>query len=335
MNFSDPIELESIDLSVSHSIASDLPSSEDVHAKLEWRHITTRQTPLAGTWTMTLRHNAADFYDIFGPTKRSRKGQSASVRYDKTLISDDPRKFDLSVDVSHFMNMDKLPRYQNIDVTFDELTSLTTVLSYSHVRKSLGAVDDEKGFKWRFAASGNHVNGEGIPKFYGDFDFGFALPWGHSSLWLRNAAGVAIGEVDDPFSNFYFGGFGNNYVDSGDPKRYREWYSMPGFDLNEVGGRNFYRSMLEFNIPPVRFRNVGGSRFYLSWARPALFVSTLVTNADSDSLQRSVSSAGAQIDFQFTILSQLSMMLSMGYAVGFGEDISGTTDEFMLSLKIL
>jgi 3-oxoadipate CoA-transferase alpha subunit len=37
-------------------------------------------------WTTTLRHNAADFYDIFGPTKLSRKGQSVSVRYDKTLV---------------------------------------------------------------------------------------------------------------------------------------------------------------------------------------------------------------------------------------------------------
>ncbi len=146
---------------------------------------------------------------------------------------------------------------------------------------------------------------------------------------------MAFGEVDDPFANFYFGGFGNNYVDSGDPKRYREWYAMPGFDLNEIGGRNFYRSMLELNLPPIRFRNVGGSRFFMSWARPALFASTLVTNSDSGTLQRNVSSAGIQLDFQFTILSQLSMMLSMGYAVGFGEDVSGTTDEFMLSLKVL
>jgi len=335
MNFSDPIQLENIDLSISHSIASDLPSSEDVHAKLEWRHVTTRQTPFAGTWTATLRHNAANFYDIFGPTELSRKGQSASVRYDKTLIFDDPRQLELVVDLSHYMNMDKLPRFQNIDVTFDELTSMTAALTYEHVRRSLGAVDDEKGFKWRFAASGNHVDGDSIPKVFGDFDFGFALPFGNSSLWLRNAAGVAFGDVDDPFANFFFGGFGNNYVDSGDPKRYRQWYAMPGFDLNEIGGRNFYRSMLEINLPPVRFRNVGGSRFYLSWARPALFVNTLVTNADSDTFQRNVSSAGIQLDFQFTILSQLSMMLSMGYAVGFGEDVSGTTDEFMISLKIL
>lgn len=333
--FSDPIMLETIDLSVSHSIASDLPSGEDVHAKLEWTHVSTRQTPLSGTWSWALRRNPADFYDIFGPTKQSLKGQSGSVSYFKTLIYDEPRTLDLNLDLSHYVNLDRLPRYQNIDVTFDELTILTAALSYSHVRRSLGAVDDEKGFKWRLATATNHVNGDTIPKFFGSLDFGFALPWGHSSIWLRSSAGLAIGDVGDEFANFYFGGFGNNYVDRADVKRYRREYALPGYELNEFGGRNFLRSMLEWNLPPVRFENVGGSRFYLSWARPALFATTLVTNTDSSALQRNVSSIGAQIDFRFTVLSQLPMTLSVGYAVGFGDSIVGSPDEFMLSLKIM
>jgi hypothetical protein len=332
---SDPLMLDNIDMSVSHSINSDLPSSEDIHAQIEWRHVSTSLTPLAGIWTAALRHNPADFYDLFGPTKQSLKGQSASVAYEKTLVYDEPRRLDFEIDLSHYMNLDRLPRYQNIDVTFDELTTLTALLSYSHVRKSLGAVDDEKGFKWQLAAAGNHVNSDNIPKFFGNFDFGFALPWGHSSIWLRNAAGVAIGEVDDEFANFFFGGFGNNYVDSGEIKRYRHAYAMPGFELNEIGGRNFYRSMIEWNLPPVRFREVGGSRFYLSWARPAIFATTLVTNTDDSAIRRNVSNVGAQIDFHFTIMSKLSMTLSMGYAVGFGGDVVGSPDEFMISLKVL
>ena len=333
--FSDPIMLDRIDLSVSHSIASDLPSSEDIHAKLEWKHVVTRQTPLSGLWTTTLRHNAADFYDLFGPTKRSRKGQSATVQYDKTLIYDEPRKLDLNLNLSHYMNMDQLPRYQNIDVTFDDMTTLSADLSYAHVKKSLGAVDDEKGFKWRIIAAATNVDGDDIPKFFGNFDFGFALPWGHSSVWFRNSAGVAFGDVDDPFANFFFGGFGNNYVDSGDIKRYRHEYALPGFELNEFGGRNFLRSMVEWNLPPIRFRNIGGDRFFLTWARPAIFATTVVTNSDSSSLQRNISSVGAQLDFRFTVLSRLDMTLSMGYALGFGDDVTGSPDEFMLSLKVL
>ena len=332
--FSDPIFLNNIDLSVSHSIASDLPSSEDIHAKLVWRHVVTRQTPLSGTWTTTLRHNAADFYDLFGPTKRSRKGQSATVEYEKTLIFDEPRQLDLTIDVSHYRNMDELPRYQDVNVDIDKLTSFTAGLSYSHIRSSLGHVDDEKGFRWRLIAAGNYVESDLIPKYFGNFDFGFALPLGNSSIWFRNSAGVGIGEPDDAFANFFLGGFGNNWVDSGDIKRYRHEYAMPGFDISELSGRNFYRSMIEWNLPPIRFRNVGGPRFFLSWARPALFATTLVTNTDDSALRRNVSNIGAQIDFRFTLMSRLDMTLSVGYAVGTG-DGAGSPDEFIASLKIL
>lgn len=333
--FTDPIMLETIDFAISHSIGSDLPGAEDIHAKLEWQHVVTRQTPLSGTWTAALRHNPADFYDLFGPTKLGLKGQSASVDYEKTLIFDQPRRLDFRINLSRYVNLDRLPRYQNIDITFDKLTTLAASLNYSNIRKSLGSVDDEKGFKWQLAAAGNRVSGDNIPKFFGNFDFGFALPLKHSSIWFRNSAGVAVGDRDDPFANFFFGGFGNNYVDRGDIKRYRLAYAMPGFDLNEIGGRDFYRSMIEWNLPPIRFRQVGGPRFYLSWARPALFASTLGTNTSNSALRRNVNSYGAQIDFRFTVLSRLNMTLSLGYAVGSGDGVVGSPDEFMMSLKIM
>ena len=38
-------------------------------------------------------------------------------------------------------------------------------------------------------------------------------------------------------AKFYFGGFGNNYVDDGEVKRYREFGSFPGFEIDEVGGQ--------------------------------------------------------------------------------------------------
>jgi len=332
--FSDSLMFDTIGLSVSHSIKSDLPSGEDIHATLKWRHIVARPTPLAGSWTVTLRHNPADFYDLFGPTKQGLKGQSGSVKYEKTLIYDKPREMELTVDLSHYTNLDRLPRYQNVDVTFDTLSTFGALLEYSHVRKSLGAVDDEKGFTWRVGATADHVDGDTIPKILGEFDFGFALPWKHSSIWIRNSVGAAFGEPLDEFANFFFGGFGNNYVDRGEVKRYREYYAMPGFELNAIPGRNFHRAMLEWNLPPIRFRNVGGSKFYLSWVRPAVFASYLTTNLDSSVIQLEAQSYGIQIDFRFTVLSRLDMTLSTGYAKAHGSG-SFTDDEWLVSLKIL
>lgn len=332
--FSDPLMLDNINFSITHSINSDLSSSEDIHATLEWRHVVTSQSALAGTWTATVRQNPADFYDLFGPTKRSLKGQSGSINYAKTLIFDDPRELNLEVDLSYYTNLDRLPRYQNIDVTFDTLTSLVVDLNYSHIRSSLGHVDDEKGFKWRIIAAADHVNSDTIPKFFGNFDFGLPLWWRNSSIWFRNAAGVALGDEFDEFANFFFGGFGNNYVDQGDIKRYRKEYAMPGFELNEIFGRNFYRSMIEINLPPIRFERMGTPGFYLSWARPAIFATALVTNTDSSVLRQDTYNVGAQIDLRFTIMSRLDMTLSFGYAAGFGGGVD-SADEFMLSLKIM
>ncbi len=92
--------------------------------------------------------------------------------------------------------------------------------------------------------------------------------------------------------------------------------------------------MLEWNLPPVRFSRVGNPDFYVSWARPALFATFLSTDPDNSAFRRTVGDAGVQVDFEFTMLSRLTMTLSLGYAVGFGEGVH-SADEFMISLKIL
>ena len=316
------------------SLDSELPVDERTHLSLDYRHAVISASPLAGTWKAGARYNYANFYDLFGPTKQALKGNWFYLGFDKTLLYDDPKRLNLGLRIDHFANLDRLPRYQNIDATFGKLTSFVADLQYSHVKSSLGHVDDEKGIKWRVIGAADYVNSDTIPKFFGNFDFGFALPWRHSSIWFRNSAGVSFGEQLDEFANFFAGGFGNNYVDEGEIKRYRNEYALPGFELNEIFGRNFGRAMIELNLPPIRFRRIGNPGFYLSWARPAIFATTLVTNVDDDILKRNVHDVGAQIDLRFTIMSRLDMTLSFGYAVGFGDGVD-SADEYMLSLKIM
>ncbi len=332
--FSDPILFDRLEFSASYSPDSALPSNERLHLSLDYSHVVASATPLAGTWHAGARYNFADFYDLFGPTKQGLRGNWFYVGYDRTLIYDEPRRLKFRTELNTYSNLDRLPRFQNIDATFDELTTLEIDLNYEHIRSSLGNVDDEKGFKWRLLGAASYVDGDTIPKYIGNFDFGFPLRWGHSSLWFRNSAGVAFGDRSDEFANFFFGGFGNNYVDSGEIKRYRQEYAMPGFELDQISGRNFFRSMIELNLPPVRFDRVGTPGFYLSWARPAIFTTALVTNLDSGALKQDVYNVGAQVDFRFTILSRMDMTLSLGYAVAQGSLVD-RSDEIMVSLKIL
>lgn len=325
LNLSDPLTLNRINLTVAYSPDTALPSDQRTHAKFEYRRY---------DWRVSAGYNAADFYDLFGPTKTSRRGYVFGLGYDKLLLYDQPRKMELSLDGSFYGNLDRLPDYQNVVAPFDKLFTVRAKLKYSNLRSSLGHVDDEKGQAWQFVAQNNYVNGTAIPQIHADYDWGLALPIRHSSVWLRSSAGMAFGNRLSPFANFFFGGFGNNWVDHGPEKRYREYYSFPGVALNEIGGKNYAKSVLEWNLPPIRFRRVGTPGFYLSWARPAVFTSGLITNMDDSSVRRTVRNAGTQLDLRFTLLSRLDMTLSGGYAVAFGDNLT-KHNEAMISLKIL
>jgi hypothetical protein len=180
----------------------------------------------------------------------------------------------------------------------------------------------------------DHAQGSAVPRVYGTYDRGLAVPAGHSSIWVRTAGGFSPRNREEPLANFFFGGFGNNWVDHRDEKQYRDVYSFPGADLNEIGGRNFLRSTIEWNLPPWRFRRAGTPGFHATWARPALFVSGLAANVDSPDFRRTLANVGAQVDFRFSLLSVLEMTVSAGAAVAFERDLAPRR-EAMFSLKIL
>jgi len=324
-DFSDPLRLNHANLSFSFSPDESLPTQEKFHAAAEYRRY---DWEARGVW------NYADFYDLFGPTKTSRKGYTVSLAHTRTLIFDEPKRLNLRLEAEAAGELDRLPEYQNIPVVVDHMISLNADLSYTFVRSSLGHVDDEKGLTAGLVMENDRVNGEFFTRVHGTWDVGIALPISHSSIWVRSAAGFSPQSPDEPFANFFFGGFGNNYVDHQNEKRYREYYSFPGTELNAIGGRNFVRSMVEWNLPPVRFSHAGTPGAYMSWIRPAVFVGGLVTNLDQDLAQRKLLTAGGQLDFRFTILSALDLTLSAGGAVAV-ESGQPTRREAMISLRVL
>ena len=206
-------------------------------------------------------------------------------------------------------------------------------MAWTNTRKSLGAVDHEKGWRWNLNGKIDHSEFDTIPKLRGGIDFGFALPWKHSSIWFYNAAGWADGNRLDPLTNTYFGGFHNNWVDDREVKRYREYYSFPGFEIDQISAREYIKTIAEWNLPPMRFREVGSPSLYLKHARPAIFAGALLTDP-GERFERTVYNVGFQVDFQFTLSHRLPMTFSVGFAAGF-EDGSKRDDEWMISLKIL
>lgn len=324
-NFADPIGLDRVTVTVSYSPDHDLDDSERWHVDALWKHRGFRAR---------FRHNDADFYDLFGPTKTSRRGNSWAFGHERALIFDTPRTLNSDLSITFHNNLDSLPAFQDVVVANDKLITAEASLDYRYVIDSLGKVDDEKGWRWDAHALLNHVEGETTPLLFGSVDVGVPVSSEHSSVWWRNAAGWADGDADDPYANFFFGGFGNNWVDDGEVKRYRQHFRFPGFEISELSGRSFVRSMVEWNLPPLRFSSIGTPANYLSWARPALFASALVTDPNDGERKRSLANLGAQVDLAFFVMHDRDMTLSMGYALGF-ERGERRRDEFMLSLKIL
>lgn len=324
-NFSDPILFSRVGVTAAYTPLGHVSGNERSHFDITGNYL---------SWRGSLAWNPSDFYDLFGPTKTSRKGFAAKIGYDDFLIYDKPRLLTLSYDLGYFDHIDTLPNAQNVGTGFTRLETAQVGLHYTFVRKSLGFVDDEKGIKWDAVVKASHIATGTTTQVRGNFDYGFQLPIAHSSIWLRSSAGVGTGSRDNPVASYYFGGFGNNYVDKGSVKRYRNYDSLPGFGIDEIGGQSFLRELGEWDLPPWVFESVGTPGFYLNWLRPAVFATGLWTDPGNKTLRKSYADLGMQADLRFHVLHRYDMTLSFGYAVGFQKS-RRSGDEFMISLKVL
>ena len=335
LDFSDPVGMHSGNLSASVTPADGLADDERLHLAFGYSRYNLRAR---------LRYNGASFYDLVGPTKTGRKGYGASLDYTRTLIHDPPRTLEIGAGASGYGGLERLPDYQNVSTSpgFDKLLAGDLHLTYKNLRAAIGAVDHEKGWKSELIAATNGVRfvradratWRGFPQAVGTLDVGVPLPLANSSVWLRSAAGYAPGDRGEPFANFFFGGFGNNWLDHQDPKRYRDYQSFPGVELNQIAGTNFARALVDWNLPPLRFRRVGTLALFATWARLSLFGGGIVTNMDLVPERRSLAHAGAQADLRLALLTRQPLTLSFGYTRAF-ERRRSLSDEWMVSLKIL
>lgn len=344
----DPMNTHQLSLSASVSPDRRLASDQRLHLVARYRRYDL---------TASVRWNPGSFYDLAGATQTSRKGLGTSLEWRRWLVYDKPRTLELSLRASHWGGLERLPEHQNVatGAGFDQLVSVGGELRYKHLRSSIGASDAELGHQGWLGSSLERVRflrggaaWKSFPFVDGGIDLGRPVPAiRNSSIWLRTALGWAGGDRNEPFSSFYFGGFGNNGLDVGEPRRYRDPERFPGAGIDAVSAQHYARAMLDWNLPAVRFRRAGTLALYASWARASLFASGLAANfAEAFSAARTLTpatvtrdhrelaDAGAQVDVRMQLLTQSPLTLSFGWAWAF-EHGERATREWMASLKVL
>jgi hypothetical protein len=331
----DPLSMHDMTLSASVTPRKPAGGPSDVHVTGTYRH---------GGWTLKGFHDPASFYDLVGPTKSSRRGDGAQVEWTRTLLRDLPRTLEMSVHAGGWTGLDHLPDAQNVSTSsgFDKLFESGVDLHDAKTRSSIGAVEAEKGWKWNVAAVENSVrfrragmaSWSHFPFLECGAEAGTPLPMKNSSTWLRVAGGWSPGDRNEPFANFYFGSFGNNWLDHQEPKRYRQPESFPGAPIDAIAGTNYGRAQWDLNLSPLHFERLGTPGLYASWLRTSVFATGLSTDMDSPGNRRTLGDVGVQCDVRLMILSQQPFTLSAGYARAFEKGLA-TTHEWMLSLKVL
>lgn len=286
-----------------------------------------------GSW------NEVSFYDLFGPSKISRKGISGGLGYQYSFLNSTIRKMELHSDLSGFFGLERSPDFQTITVTgFDNnfFLNFSNQLSYTNRRFSIGAVDYEKGIDTKLSVNVAHSAGTVYPNISAAINLGTSLPIKHTSIWFRNYAGHSFSNTINPFTRFGFAAFGNNYIDYRSSKQYRNTYALPGLQydaLESIISKSFFKSMVELSFPAIRFRELGFFNFFVNWLHPTIFSSVIFSDAGAS--KQTYGNLGVQVDMRMVVLSQQSATLSFGYAKAQNLDNNNSFDEWMISLKLL
>lgn len=352
LHWMDRIGLSQLSLFVAGSPWSNYPSKQKIHLDLSWKY---------WSWKFQAALNKTDFYDLFGPTKQSRAGLILGISREQEFSMNQPFKWNYAFALNHYSGFESLPEFQNVAIgSFQSFQTLSGKIGSNKIRRSLGGIEEEQGYKWNLYAAVSLVEWNlapynAYPSLISEQHVGFLVPGiRNTSFWIRNSCGYNFGNDESAFAGYYFGGFRNNYVDYQPASQYRKIFAFPGVGIDQIPGSNFIKTMAELNLKPIRLKNAGLTWLYPTFIKSSLFGTHLLTNPIISHTFNSEQygmldytlnvpsiyqtdhffNLGAQIDLELVLFSYLKTTWSVGYAKAFGPvDYPG--GEWMFSLKLL
>lgn len=322
--FSDKTNLLSVSNDISVSPSESLTAEESIHWSLNVRYV---------LWNFFIKYNYADFYDLFGPEKFSRKGTQLGVNRKIPFVYDESIEFYASPELSALFNGDVVSGYQNIKSRNNNVYEASNSFLFQNIKGKTLTENQKYGYAFELFTGFQNVDRENFYKAYVKADAGLSSTDMNISLWLRSYTGKAFGKGDSPYSSFYFGGFRNNYVDFRDSRRFRSLSAFPGVSINSIDANSFSKITAELNLPAF-YGLKGKSLNLIPKHLQTCFFSSIMLDSPEPWTEANISyNYGFQADLYFILLSQLQSTISLGYARAFHQDKH--SHELMASLRLL
>ena len=325
--FEDPLGIHSLDLSLGISPWSHNRAENQYHAEANWKY---------RTWRATASWNPTSFYDLFGPTQRSRKGWQATIGYDWSMTAIGPVSTSWGFELGAYGRMDALPLYQDVSAEISHFQTLSAYFSQSKKNASLGATMAESGWGYQLSGYAYYAGKEFMPTLKLAGEKGWLMPFlRNTCLWLREDLGQSFGSGQSVFGNTYFGGFGNNWVDYGRTNRYRDRTSMAGAEINTLSAHSFSKTGAELSLQPIRFRNTGFLNLYPTYTQCHIFCGHLFSNPWGRGERGNYTNLGIQLNTEVALFTYLKTTWSIGYAHIWDNRTGSNRGAWLLSLKLL
>jgi len=218
-----------------YSPDGDLPSSEKVHAEAEWNHY---------PWRMRAGHNPTDFYDLFGPTKTSRKGTYLGVGWEKGARGRAPEEPDAVAFGRRLLGLDRLPptRTSRRPSTATSGSTAASPTGWSGTRSagsspSAAWPGDRLVERDRQERPHPARMGQSRPR-----PAALVLPLYALVPRLRR---LLVGRPGPDLLELLLRRVRQQLVDHGSVRRYRDAESFPGVEINEIEGNNYGKLTVE------------------------------------------------------------------------------------------
>ncbi len=279
---------------------------------------------------LRFEHRPSSFYDVFNARPAERDGWYARIAGRHWWLDDRPTT------VSQWLSLDWEERALDPTATgvattpgLGRFLTLGTALEAVSLRRSIGAVDDEVG--WRLDTSAElPVDLDG-----GDQAWRLALaasvlrPVGHphNIVRLSVAGGVQGGAALGGTARFRLGGFGNQALEPDDTERFREPESLPGLPYRSLPAERFLKVAVEDQTPPLRLGRRLGFHHYAEDCWANLFLQGVALNDGAEDSRWL--SAGVQVNLGLWHYFTLESTLSAGLAYALSDNGEQDTGAFL------